>query len=228
MIQIYYINLSQRLNMNLIFDFDGTLVDSFDWVIEKFNILATEFNFKKIHQSELTEIKNLSSNELIRYLEIPIYKIPSVLHRARQQMRNEMSTLPPFVNLPHILQKLHNSGFLFGILTSNSKENVLTWLDINKMKHLFDFIHTESNFFGKNQIVKKILKKYKMNKEHVFYIGDETRDIDAAKQNDIYSIAVTWGFNSEKILLQHQPDYIAKKPEDLISICKIHQLDANR
>ena len=213
--------------MNLIFDFDGTLIDSFDTVVEKFNILANEFNFKKIHQSELAAIKNLNSKELIQYLGIPIYKIPSVLYKARQQMRNEMLTLAPFKNLPHILQKIHNSGFSFGIFTSNSEENVVTWLGINKIKHLFDFVHTESNFFGKNRVLRKILKKYKINKQHVFYVGDETRDIDAAKQNGIYSIAVTWGFNSEKILLQHQPDYIAKKQEDLISICELHGLDAD-
>lgn len=60
-----------------------------------------------------------------------------------------------------------------------------------------------------------------MNKQHTFYIGDETRDIDAAKQNGIHSIGVTWGFNSEKILAQHQPDYIARKPEDLLAIFEL-------
>jgi phosphoglycolate phosphatase-like HAD superfamily hydrolase len=51
----------------------------------------------------------------------------------------------------------------------------------------------------------------------------ETRDIEAAQSNDIYSIAVTWGFNSEKILLQHQPHYIARKPEDILAICGVTQ-----
>ena len=65
---------------------------------------------------------------------------------------------------------------------------------------------------------KKLLKKYKTDKSQTFYIGDETRDIDAAKKNGIYAVAVTWGFNSEKILLQHQPDFIARRPEDLLNI----------
>lgn len=33
---------------------------------------------------------------------------------------------------------------------------------------------------------------------------------------NIYSVAVTWGFNSEKILSQRQPHYIAKRPEDIV------------
>src|SRR3990167_9311652 len=144
---------SNRNDICCIFDFDGTLVDNFNSAIEKFNILADDFNF------------------------------------------------------------------FLGIVTSNSKENVTSWLDSYKIKHFFHFIHVEPNYFGKNRVIKKVLKKYRMSKSHVFYIGDETRDIDAAKQNGIYSIAVTWGFNSEKILLQHQPHYIARNPNDLLTIC---------
>jgi phosphoglycolate phosphatase len=204
--------------MHLIFDFDGTLVDSFNKVIEKFNVLADEFNFRKINQTELAGLRNLSSKELIQYLKIPIYKIPNVLYRARKEMSNEMPSLVSFANLPQVLQKIYDARFSIGVLTSNSEENVIAWLEINKMMNLFDFIHVESNFFGKARVIRKILKKYRMNKQHVFYIGDETRDIDAAKQNGVYSIAVTWGFNSEKILTQHRPDYIAKNPEDLLTI----------
>jgi phosphoglycolate phosphatase len=204
--------------MNLIFDFDGTLVDSFDKAIEKFNILADEFHFDKIHLPESHKLKDLSSIELTKYLKIPLYKIPRALYKARKYMKNEIPKLAPITNLPQTLQKIHSANFSLGILTSNSEENVATWLDINKIGHFFNFIHIESNYFGKGRIIKKLLKKHQINKSNAFYIGDETRDITAAKQNDIYSVAVTWGFNSEKTLLQYQPDYVARTPEDLLDI----------
>jgi phosphoglycolate phosphatase len=204
--------------MDLIFDFDGTLVDSFDIVIEKFNILADEFSFRKICVTESTKLRDLNSRELIKYLKIPIHKLPMVLYKARKYMNNEMPNLAPFLNLPQTLQKIYNANFSLGILTSNSEENVATWLDMNKIGHFFNFIHTESNYLGKGKIIKNILKKYGINKSSAFYIGDETRDIEAAKQNDIHSVAVTWGFNSEKVLIQYQPGYVARKPEDLLSI----------
>lgn len=210
--------------MYLIFDFDGTLVDSFGKAVEKFNVLADEFNFKRVHPTEIPELRNLTSKEFIQYLKIPLYKIPQILYSARKQMNNEMSALKSFANLPQILQKIHDANFSLGILTSNSKENVIAWLEANKIKNLFDFIHIESNFFGKTRILKKILKRYKINKLQAFYIGDETRDIDAAKQSGIHSVAVTWGFNSEKVLLQHQPDYVVKTPDDLLEICKKFKL----
>ncbi|HLB43343.1 MAG TPA: HAD hydrolase-like protein [Gammaproteobacteria bacterium] len=210
---------SNRNDICCIFDFDGTLVDNFNSAIEKFNILADEFNFKKIDPAKSINLKDLSSRELIKYLKIPLYKIPSALYKARKQMSSEISKLAPVSNLLHVLTKMYDANFFLGIVTSNSKENVTSWLDSYKIKHFFHFIHVEPNYFGKNRVIKKVLKKYRMSKSHVFYIGDETRDIDAAKQNGIYSIAVTWGFNSEKILLQHQPHYIARNPNDLLTIC---------
>lgn len=64
-------------NLHLIFDFDGTLVDSFDAVIQKFNLLASEFNFRYIEDHEINDLKNLTSKELIKHLKIPAYKIPA-------------------------------------------------------------------------------------------------------------------------------------------------------
>ncbi len=177
-----------------------------------------EFNFRKINSNEIDSLRDLTSRELIRYLKIPFYKIPTVLRCARKYMRNEMIKLSSFMNLLETLQSLHNMNVTLGILTSNSLENVTAWLECNKIQHFFKFIHIESSYFGKKRILQKIIKAYGIDKSQVFYIGDETRDIDAAKECDVYSIAVTWGFNSEKILLQHQPHYIARKPEDILTI----------
>ncbi|HEX4045090.1 MAG TPA: HAD hydrolase-like protein [Gammaproteobacteria bacterium] len=204
----------------LIFDFDGTLVDSFRAAMEKLNLLADEFNFRKISIDEIEGLRDLTSKKLIKHLKIPIYKIPSVLRCARKHMRSEMKMLSPFKNLPEILQELYDMKIPLGILTSNSSENVTEWLECNKMQQLFNFIHIESSYFGKKHILRKILKVYKIDKSQAFYIGDETRDVEAAKECDVSSIAVTWGFNSEKILSQHRPNYIARKPEDILTICK--------
>ncbi len=204
--------------MNLIFDFDGTIVDSFQAVIEKFNLFAEKFHFRKIDISEINSLKNLNSRELINYFQIPMHKVPKLIVEARKSLREEMPSLVPFAHLPETLQTLHDAGFSLGIVTSNALENVSQWLQCHGMQHLFQFIQIESSFFGKNHVLKKILRMYNIDNTQAFYIGDETRDIEAAKQCGIYSVAVTWGFNSEKILLQSQPHYVARKPEDILAI----------
>ena len=128
--------------------------------------------------------------------------------------------LLPFSSLCEVLRKIHDLNINVGILTSNSLENVTAWLKHNQMDSFFNFIHAESSFFGKKRILRKIIKTYKMERPQIFYIGDETRDVEAAKECNVYSVAVTWGFNSEKILTQHQPHYIVRKPDDILTMCK--------
>ncbi|ARG96668.1 HAD hydrolase-like protein [Legionella micdadei] len=208
-------------NLHLIFDFDGTLVDSFQAVIEKFNLFADIYHYRKISSSELSFLKNLTSKEFINYLGIPRDKIPDVILQIRELLREEIPTLPFFLNVPETLAKLHKLKIGLGILTSNSTENVIEWLKYNNLYHLFDFIHVESSYLDKGIALNQILEVYKIDKTQAFYAGDETRDIDAAKACKISSIAVTWGFNSAQILLKQNPDYIMNKPEDLFGLFKV-------
>lgn len=205
-------------NINLIFDFDGTLVDSFDTVIKKFNLLADEFNFRSIKDSAIDDLRNLTSKQLVKYLNIPLYKIPKVIKKARMLMHSEMKSLPPVKNIKEVLCQIYDMNRNLGILTSNSSENVTEWLKANDMHHFFNFIHVEPNYFGKKRVLRKIIKSYKMDKSYTFYVGDETRDIEAAIGCGVQSVAVSWGFNSEKILSQCHPHFIARKPEDLLML----------
>ena len=204
--------------MHLIFDFDGTLVDSFCCVIDVFNALAVDFNFRKIAQDEVDGLRDLTAKELIKSLNIPIYKLPAVLYKAKIYMRNEMHHLKPFLDIPQALHELYDSGFYLGIVTSNSEQNVTSWLSDHEISSYFKFIHSAPNYLGKGKTLKKIMGINKLDEKTACYIGDETRDIEAAKQCGIPSIAVTWGFNSEKIISEHNPHYLVRKPEDILKI----------
>ncbi len=91
------------------------------------------------------------------------------------------------------------------------------FLKINNLD-FFDFIYSESNIFGKAKKLNGLLKEKKINPQSVFYVGDETRDITAAKEAGVKAIAVTWGFNGKEILKEQSPDYLVGNPEELIAL----------
>lgn len=202
----------------LIFDFDGTLVNSFPTILEKFSEISGQFAEHEISANEIDVLRELPTRALIKYLGIPFYKIPNLIYQMRKLMKSEIEQMPPFEGLPNVLKILRERGFALGILTSNSKENVVNWLLSNELDTLFEFICDESSFLRKQRSIKKLLNHYEIKREHAVYIGDETRDIIAAKRNAISSVAVTWGFNSERILRKQSPDHIAKEPNDLLTI----------
>lgn len=207
--------------MFLLFDFDGTLVDSFDCVVEKAMQLADEFSLRRLESHEIEDLRHLSSKEVIKFLEVPFYKIPKLLYKMRQHLHDEIKNLSPFPDIYQVVEQLYHAESNLGILTSNSVENVTLWLELHQMRQFFKFIHTEPKYFTKKYLLKKTIQSYKINQSEAYYIGDETRDIDAAKKNNIHSVAVTWGYNSERALQKYAPSFIAKKPRDLLTICGI-------
>jgi phosphoglycolate phosphatase len=202
--------------MHLIFDFDGTLVDSFDCVIEQFNQLSEHYKFTPINLAHKNELSHLNSKQLMALFHIPFYKMPAILFKARKSLHQHMTSLAPFKDIPETIEQLVKKGFILGIVTSNSEENVVSWLKHHQLYDYFDFIHAGSTYYGKRRALKKAMKLNKI--EHAMYIGDETRDIDAAKYANMFSMAVTWGFNSQETLSRHQPHAIAQTPKDIIKI----------
>lgn len=198
----------------LIFDFDGTIADSFSEMISIFNEISPKFGFQKLNLAKIEELRDLSSKELIKKFEISKLKIPFIIREARKSFNKRLTKIKPVRGIKAVLESLNKNNNL-GILTSNSKENVENYLKSNDLE-LFDFIHSENSMFGKGKILKKIVIELKANKSGIIYIGDETRDIEAAIESGVKVIAVGWGFNSKEILAKYNPNCLINKPEELL------------
>ncbi len=203
----------------VLFDFDGTIADTLNVLLNITNRLAVEFGYKTIDQEELSYIKNLSSREIIKYSGISILKFPLLLAKVKSELNNEIQNIKPFPEIEAVLIELINQVDI-GILSSNSKDNILKFFAANNLQNKFDFIYTEAAIFSKSKVINKILKQSKLKPEELIYVGDETRDIVAAKRSQVKAIAVSWGFNSKEILAQQNPDFLIHQPKELIDIIK--------
>lgn len=188
-----------------LFDFDGTMADSFELVFKYSNFLAEKHQFKKVTMDELPALKAMSSKEVIRYLGVPYLKIPRLILEMRALLKDQMHQCLAVAGMPEVIKILAEKNVQLGILTSNSKANVEQWLEANQIKQCFSFIHTESSFFSKKHLLKKTLRRYQIPASHTYYVCDETRDIEAAKHNQVLSIAVAWGYNSQEALQKYEP-----------------------
>jgi|SRR3989344_8397657 len=202
---------------NLIFDFDGTIADSMDEMLKIVNDNAEKYGFKRLSHKKIRFLMGKGAKYLINYLKVPKYKIPFLMQELREKISSKVPDLKPFESIPMTLKKLHKRKFRLGILTSNSRDNVEIFLK-NKSLEVFDFIYHGSSLFGKDRMLNKMLKEQKLEKSETAYVGDEDRDLEAAKKVGLTSIAVTWGFNSKKLLQSVKPDYLIEKPKDILSV----------
>ncbi|MBU0469721.1 MAG: HAD-IA family hydrolase [Candidatus Omnitrophica bacterium] len=201
----------------LVFDFDGTIADTFQSILDISNRLSKQFKYKMLKPDEAESLKDKTLKETLDHLRVPILQLPLILLKARNELHKEIASIQPINGLKEILIQLKEFGFEMGIISSNSRKNVRRFLKINNLD-LFDFISTSSKLWGKNRCIKKTLKMNSINNQDVVYIGDEIRDIVAAKKAGVRVAAVTWGYNSSKALKEQEPDYVVNNPKELIAL----------
>ena len=199
----------------IVFDFDGTIADTYYALVDITNQLAEEFGYKKIDRDELLRLKNLSSWEIIRQAEISLFKIPFLFKRVQAELGKEISNIKLILGIDRVLWQLKYRGYRLGIITSNSAQNVQAVLDNHHLYDLFDFVCAEITLFGKHRVINEVIRREKINRADIIYVGDETRDIRSAQKSGISVVAVAWGFNSKQVLARQQPEFLVEQPLQL-------------
>lgn len=202
----------------IIFDFDGTVADTFDAIVDISNRLAADFGYKQASPEDLAKIRQMTSREIIRHSGVSIFKLPFILRRLKIELNEKIDDLSFIAGVKESLLELKKYGYELGIITSNDKDNVVSFLKNNCCPELFDFIYSGATLFGKSKVIDKFLKQAKLQRKEIIYVGDETRDIEAAKKSQIKVIAVSWGFNAKKVLAAQKPDFLIDYPKELISV----------
>ena len=204
---------------NLIFDFDGTLADTLAFTINAASEINRSLHLLSDEKIDFEKFRSTDTIEFFKDLEIPTYKLLFFLYKYQRKQSREIDKVQVFQGLPEVLKNLKKNGIGLGIATSNSTKNVKLFLKNNNLD-TFDFIYSSIDYFHKNRIIERAIKKYGMEKENVIYVGDEIRDIKAAKEAGIKVASVTWGYNFENVLSKYKPDFIINRPEDLLNLFK--------
>jgi len=198
-----------------LFDFDGTVADTLDISHGILNELAAEFGFRTLSRGELPHVRTLGTRDFIRHLGISTWKIPKISRRGLRLLQDRISEVRPIAGMPEVLQILHSRGHRIGVLTSNSETNVLAFIAGNRLPY-FHFVRSSSKLFGKSREMRRIAKAQKTDPSRVLYVGDETRDIEAAREAGLRVAAVSWGYNAAETLASLSPDHLLHSPGELL------------
>lgn len=202
--------------MNIIFDFDGTIVDSFDYVL---GFLSREAGRGKPNGKQAEKFRGKSMKDMAVELGIPYWRLPFLYFKGRRVMRAHMDDLRAFAGMTEVIQQLSNDGHKLYIVSSNSGRNIRRFLIKKSLSQYFHVVRGGAGLFGKDNIMRQMMRRYKMTGD-IFYVGDETTDIRAAKAAGVKSVAVTWGFAGKDELAAKEPDLLALTPGDILRMIK--------
>jgi phosphoglycolate phosphatase-like HAD superfamily hydrolase len=200
-----------------LFDFDGTVADTRSVAHAILNDMSREFGFRELPPDQLEEARRMNTRDFIRHLGISSWRVPSIAHRGLQLLHERIHLVDPIPGIPETLAALYARGERLAILTSNSQANVEAFLCRHRLS-FFEFISCSSKLFGKGREIRRILQREKLAPAEILYIGDETRDIEAAKETGLRMAAVSWGYNSSEILGALDPDYLISAPGELLAL----------
>ena len=163
-----------------IFDFDGTLADSFPFFVQVFNQLAEQHGFKKIDPDLAPTFRHYNARQIMKQVGMPAWKLPFVVKSFTSLMRQNAASISLFEDVDNLLRYLADRAVTLAIVSSNSHENVSRILGPENTKLISQFEGGVS-IFGKPARLQKVLKKTGIPSREVIYIGDQVADLEAAR-----------------------------------------------
>lgn len=205
----------------LIFDFDGTLADSGNWMIRTLNDVAGQFGLRQVSDEEVAMLRGRSSADIIRYLRVPVWKLPGIAAEMRRRVARDLDQIHLFDGVDALLQTLHARGAQLAVVSSNSEDNVRQLLGAANAARFATF-ECSASMFGKAHKLRAVMKRLQIAPATTLCIGDETRDIEAAREVGAASGAVTWGYATADILRQSAPTHVFESLAQIAEIVGEH------
>jgi len=203
------------MQKTLIFDFDGTLVDTYQMVINAINHFAYEYKYDEILDAEWwrwRDIKNIISKDL----KLKLRQLPSYIYKVKKEFHRHAESIVFFNGIIDVLDQLKDN-FQLGILSSSKSETIEQTLKKYNVD-CFDFVCWDSGFFWKHRKLKKLCREQKLDARNIIYIGDEVRDIKASKRFGIQNISVTWWFATPNLLKSYEPTFLVDEVVELLKV----------
>jgi len=206
----------------VIFDLDGTLLDTLDGLKDSVNYTLNQFNYPT---KNLDEIRSFVGNGVSKLIEraIPDGLVNPNFEKCLAIFKEHYSktmhaTTKPYPQIIELLQILKQKEIKCAVV-SNKYDLAVKDLCNYYFSDLIDFAVGESTKCKPKPSIDGIeivLNKFNLKKEEVLYVGDSEVDILTAKNANIKMITVAWGFRESAYLKQNGADIIIDKAFDLL------------
>jgi len=201
---------------NIIFDFDGTIADSFTLVVDIIHDLTG--HEEPLPSHEIERLRGMTLRQAAKDIRLPIWKIPFLVAKGRKQMWAEMNKVPIFDGMADVLRQLAADGHHLYVMSSNSVQNIELFLERHHLRDDFIRLYGGVGLLGKARALNRVLRQNELDPKQTWYVGDEVRDIEGAQRAGIRVAAVTWGYNNAAVLKAHDPEALVMDVAKLADI----------
>ncbi|WP_375465264.1 HAD hydrolase-like protein [uncultured Methylobacterium sp.] len=198
----------------IVLDFDGTLADSFPWFCGVLNGVADRYGFRRVEAHQRDDLRALPARAIIRRLGVPAWKLPMIARHMHGLAARDIAEIRLFPGITPMLTALSEQGTALALLSSNTEANVRRVLGPASAARI-DHVACGAALFGKARRLGTLLRRVGVAAADVLCVGDEIRDLEAARAVGCAFGAVTWGYTSAAALEAAEPDFLFRAPADI-------------
>ncbi len=203
----------------ILFDVDGTLLDTREFVYQAFEHTFQQYNLPAISRDSLATLIGGSLESIYECLVPALnYHVLSDTHRSFQETHLHLSVLFPHVETT--LAALHGQGIRLAAVTTRSKRTSLQTLENAGIARFFEVVVSGEDVTKLKPDPEPLLcalNKLCIAPNQAVMVGDTATDVLAGKSAGTRTIAVTYGFAGH-IISQYHPDYVIDDIDRLLQL----------
>ncbi len=194
----------------IIFDWDGTLMDSQARIVNCLQIVAQELTLKHLPENTLKQVIGLGLNEAISelYPQLANDKVNYFAERYRYYYISANDTPSAlFSGVRRMLEQLNDKGFMLAIATGKARRGLEPVLKETALTSRFHGSRCADETRSKPhpQMLEELLDEFAVSANEAIMVGDTEFDLLMANTLKMDSIAVTYGVHDKANILKHSP-----------------------
>lgn len=211
---------------NLIFDFDGTLVDTAPLIIKTMQATMRVMNLPIRDNEQCRAVIGLRLEDIPDILWPDIHGIGEEFSKTYRSIFNELKfplSVACYPKVTKTLRTLLSEGYGMAVASSRNHKS------LNEYLRLFGISDCFSTVIGGDDVtngkpapdtVLQILKTEGWNPKETMVVGDAEFDIIMGKEAGVLTCGVTYGYGSARELKNAKPDFMIPRFSDLLTILK--------
>lgn len=214
------------MKKTVIFDLDGTLLDSIEDIASSMNKVLESL---QLPTHKIEDYKHFVGGGVDILVE-------NALNNQSKEIKDEVikrfkieydgklhSKTLPYDGIYELLDELKKLDINLAVLSNKPHEFTVSYVNHFFKNYNFKEIHGQKKDVPKKPDPKAaldIVKCLDSSCENTYFIGDTKIDMQTAKSANMKAIGVLWGFRDEKELRENGADFIVKEPLEIINIIK--------
>lgn len=208
----------------VIFDLDGTILNTIDDLADSMNHTLSNYGLPTHSVDDILMMVGAGKKHFVK-LALPEDKqdLADDVYRVSSEhyIKNCTNKTKPYDGIVELLDDLKKMGYKLAVLTNKDHDSAIITINHYFGYDMFDIVCGAvigEPLKPEPAAMERVLSKLLIKNTDCVLIGDSDIDIQAAKNSNVKSIAVNWGYRSEQILKAHCPDYLVNSAEKIKKI----------